>query len=61
MVAFSTAIVDIFTSVSVDVLGEALSLSARGAGVSVAASWLIFFQNIFTEVSQVNIYQLACL
>ena len=50
MVAFSTAIVDIFTSVSVDVLGEALSLSARGAGVSVAASWLIFFQNIFIHI-----------
>ena len=47
MVAFTTAIVDIFISVGVDVLGEALTLSARGACISVAASQLVFFESIF--------------
>ena len=47
MVAFTTAIVDIFISVGVDVLGEALTLSARGASVSVAASQLVSFESIF--------------
>ena len=47
VIAFTTTLIDILSIVGPDISGEALSSSTRGACISVATSWFIFFKNEF--------------